>query len=139
MRIHSKIPVFLLAVFITFGLSCSKFEDGPKISLLSKNKRISREWKVEYNLNLATKIEHSADFAGWLLSFKSDGTYSNIIIYDQTQTTTTGSWALVGDNQLRLNFNTAAGEQIEFYTILRLTSNELWLKNEFEEIHYFTD
>jgi len=139
MGTYSKIITFSLIVLMAIASSCSKYEDGPKFSLLSKSKRISREWKVEYSINLATQVEHSADFAGWLLNFNSDETYTKTTIYKQLQTTTNGSWELIGNNQLKLVFNTSVGEKIEFYTILRLTKKELWLKTEFEEIHYYND
>ena len=139
MGTHSKILALSFVILMAVASSCSKYEDGPKFSLLSKNKRISRDWKVEYSINLATQVEHSADFAGWLLNFSSDGTYTYTTIYNQLQTTTSGNWELIGDTQLRLNYSTASGEQIVFYTILRLTKKELWLKNEFEEIHYYND
>ncbi|MCF6242132.1 MAG: hypothetical protein L3J74_12400 [Bacteroidales bacterium] len=128
--------VFLISILL---FSCSKFEDGPKISLLSKNKRISRIWKVEYSINLSTNIEHSADFDGWTLEFSKDGTYNQNIIYGETQNLINGNWEFIGDNQIRLNFNSASGEQIAFYTILRLSKKELWLKDEKEEIHYYSE
>ena len=136
---YPQIFTFILIAFVSFSFSCSKYEDGPKISLLSKKRRISREWKTEYGINLATGIEHSADFAGWLLSINEDGTFSNVIIYNLVQTTYIGSWEFIGDNQIRFDFNSVTGEQIEFYTILRLSRKELWVKNEYEEIHYYSD
>lgn len=135
-QINTLYIVFLMSFFV---FSCSKYEEGPKISLLSKNKRISREWKVEYSVNLSTNIEHSADFQDWSLEFIKDGTYNQTIVYGQTQTTITGNWEFIGDNQLRFNFIAAGEEQIVFYTILRLSKNELWLKDEKEEIHYYSE
>ena len=136
---HLKIYTFVLIAFVSVNLSCSKYEDGPKISLLSKKNRISRDWKTGYAINLATGIEHSADFASWLLSINKDDTFSNQIFYNLEQTNYNGNWKFIGDNQIRFDFNTATGEQIEFYTILRLSRKELWVKNEFEEIHYYFD
>ncbi len=136
---YPKIYTFILIAFVSVNFSCSKYEDGPKISLLSKKSRISRDWKTEYATNLATGIEHSADFADWLLSINKDGTFSNQIIYDLVQTTYKGNWEFIGDNQIRFSFNSATGEQIDFYTILRLSRKELWVKNEYEEIHYYSD
>ncbi len=131
-----KYIVWALIIFLS---ACSKYEDGPKISLLSKTKRISRVWKVEYSINLDTGVEHSADFNAWLLEFSKDGTYSQTIVYGEIQNTYNGKWSFIGDNQIRLNFNTEAGEQIVFYTILRLSKKELWLKDEKEEVHYYSD
>ncbi len=130
--------IYFLIAFISFNFSCSKFEDGPKISLLPKKTRISRDWKVEYSINLATNIEHSADFADWLLSIDKNGSFTNTVIYNSVKTTYNGSWEFIGNNQIRYTFSTLTGDQIEFYTILRLSRKEFWVKNEYEEIHYYS-
>lgn len=136
---YSKIFALIFIAFVFINFSCSKYEYGPKISLLSTKSRISREWKTEYSVNLTNGIEHSADYAGWLLSIGKDGTFSNVTIYNLVQTTYNGNWEFIGDNQIRFNSNIATGEQIEFYTILRLSRKELWVKNKYEEIHYYSD
>jgi len=130
---------FIIIASISISFSCSKYEDGPAISLLPKTTRLSREWKTEYSINLATGIEHSADFANWLLTIDKGGTFTNISIYNLLETTYTGNWELIGDNQIRFNYNANSGEQIEFYTILRLSKKELWVKNNLIEIHYYSD
>ncbi len=137
--IKQKNTLYIVFLSTILLFSCSKFEEGPKISLLSKNKRISRIWKVEYSINLSDGIEHSADFEGWTFEFSKDGTYNQTIIYGESQTTITGNWEFIGDNQIRLNFNAAGEEQIDFYTIMRLSKKELWLKDEKEEIHYYSE
>lgn len=119
--------------------SCSKFDDGPLFSLLSVKKRLSRDWKVEFSRNLETGIEHSADFEGWLLSIEKGGTYSNTINYGGIHIQYNGNWELIGQNQLRLDYEATTGNITEFYIIMRLTKKELWLKNTFEEIHYYSD
>ncbi len=135
----SKIIVFFIISALSFASSCSKYEDGPTISLLSSTNRISREWKTEYSINLETGIEHSADFANWLLTIDKGGSFSNKTIYNGLEITFNGSWTFIGDNQIRFNFNDNTGEQIEFYTILRLSNDEFWIKNSLEEIHYYSD
>ena len=137
--IKQKNTLYIVFLSTILLFSCSKFEEGPKISLLSKNKRISRIWKVEYSINLSDGVEHSADFEGWTFEFSKDGTYNQTIIYGESQTIITGNWEFIGDNQIRLNFNIAGEEQIDFYTILRLSKKELWLKDEKEEIHYYSE
>ena len=138
MAAYPKIFAFILLAFIPTGLSCSKYDNGPKISLVTKKNRISRDWKTQYSVNLNTGIEHSADYTGWLLSINKDGAYSNVISYNLEQTTHNGDWEFLGDNQVRFKFTTT-DEQIEYYTILRLSRKEFWIKNEYEEIHYYSD
>lgn len=135
----SKILVFILISLIGISSSCSKYESGPKISFLPKKTRISREWKTEYSINLKSGIEHSADYSAWLLTFEKGGVFTKYSVYNLLETTTTGNWEFVGKNQIRYDYTTNSGEQIEFYTILRLSRKELWIKNDLEEIHYYSD
>jgi len=135
----SKILVFVLLALISSNFACSKYEDGPKISLLPKKMRISKEWKIEYSVNLKTGIEHSADFSGWLLTIDKGGTFSNASVYNLLETTISGNWEFVGTNQIRFNYSAVSGEQIDFYTILRLSRKEFWIKNDLVEIHYYSE
>ena len=123
-----------LAILLT---ACSRFEEGPYFSLLSVKKRLARQWKVEYSVNLETGISHSADFEGWLLDFEKDGSFTRTIFYDQSQTDYKGNWEIIGSNRIRFDYNTNSGNATEDYIIQRLTKKQLWLKNSIEEIHYF--
>jgi hypothetical protein len=137
-KILNKIIFFILLIGIV-PLSCSKFEDGPYFSLLTTKQRLSREWKVQYSIDLQTGISHSADFEGWLLSFSKNGTFTNSIIYNQEQINYSGKWEIIGKNQIRFEYQIESGTSIQFYTILRLTKKELWLNDLKEEIHYYSD
>jgi hypothetical protein len=130
---------YLFFLLIFFAISCSKFEDGPYFSLLTSKQRLAREWKVEYSINLSTGISHSADFDGWILSFDKNGTYNQTIIYNQVQEDYSGQWEILGKNQLKLQYTANSENVVNFYTILRLAKNELWLKSESEEIHYYSN
>ena len=130
----------LVFLFIIFShTACSKFEEGPAISLLPVKTRIARDWKTEYVINLESGIVHSADFNGWLLSVSKNGTFVNTIIYDLQSSAYSGNWELIGKNQVKLSYSDNSGEIEEYYTITRLTKHELWLKDNFEEIHYYSD
>jgi len=127
----------LFILILSFLLSCSKFEDGPAISFLSVKNRIAQSWKVEYILNLSTGISHSADFEGWLFTLEKDGSFVKTVLYNQLETIYNGSWELTQKNIIRLEYTTLSGTVVEFYTILRLTKNEFWIKDQFQEIHYY--
>jgi hypothetical protein len=130
---------YLFFLIMIFAISCSKYEDGPYFSLLTSKQRLAREWKVEYSINLSTGVSHSADFDGWLLSFDKNGTYNQTVIYNQVQANYSGKWEILGKNQLKLQYTANSENVVNFYTILRLTKKELWLKNESEEIHYYSN
>jgi hypothetical protein len=133
-----KSIIFLLLIQILIS-NCSKYEDGPFFSFLSAKQRLAREWKVEYAINLSTGVTHSADFEDWRLSFNKDGSFSYKVIYNLVETEYKGKWEILGKNQIKTNYTSNSLEIVEFYTILRLTKKELWLKNSSEEIHYYTD
>ena len=127
----------LFILILSFSLSCSKFEDGPAFSLLPVKNRIARSWKVEYVLNIATEISHSVDFDDWLFTLEKDGSFVKTLQYNQVETIYKGSWELTQKNLLKLEYTASSGTIVEFYTILRLTKNEFWLKDQFQEIHYY--
>ena len=129
----------LLFICLQFIISCSKYDDGPYFSLLTAKQRISRQWKVEYTINLATGTTHSADYDGWLLSFNKSGSFSQTVIYNQQQSVYQGKWEFLGKNQIKLEYPGSPQSMIEFYTIIRLTKKELWLRNDSEEFHYFSE
>ncbi len=130
--------VFFLLITGTLFQSCSKFTDGPLISLRTKKQRIVGEWKIEYSVNLKTNVKHSADYDAWIFSIKKDGSFTNTIYYGDTETSINGSWIFI-DNQIKLEQTNKSGEIQEFYTILRLTKKEFWIKNKVEEIHYYSE
>jgi len=133
-----KYTLFFLAVTLLFA-ACSKFEEGPYFSLLTVKQRLAREWKVEYSKNLESGIEHSADFEGWILSFDKGGSFNKTILYGTNKIDYNGKWEITGNNRLRFDFTTTSGNLSEFYNILRLTKKQLWLKNTYEEIHYYSN
>jgi hypothetical protein len=134
----SNLTVALIFILFVYH-SCSRFDEGPLISLKSVKSRLCRDWKTEYVLNISTGIKHSADYEDWLFSPDKDGSFSNKIIYNQILQTQNGIWELIGSNQLKLEYPSESGDIVEFYTILRLTKKELWLQNPVQEIHYYSE
>jgi len=131
--------IIVLILIYSLSLSCSKFEDGPTLSFISAKARISREWKVEYVKNLSTGITHSADYEGWLFTLDKNGSFIKTEPYNLSENTFNGEWELIGKNILRIEYIAASGSIIEFYKILRLTKKELWLEDEIQEIHYYSE
>ena len=130
------LPFFAISFLF---VSCSKFEDGPYFSLLTVKQRLAREWEVEYSRNLESGIEHSADFEGWVLNFEKGGAFSKTVLYGANKIEYTGSWEIIGKNRLSFDYSTTSGDVREFFTILRLTKKQLWVKSDYEEIHYYSN
>lgn len=142
----------LVLVAFTLLFSCSKYEDGPSVSLKSKTKRITGEWEVisvadtslsDFKLRLSIEEDGDASFtpiinigfmtidqisigAQWEWTYKKEGIQ---IIVDMDAVSELLSVA--GD----FNVNTSAllKEKFEF-DILRLTNDELWIRDESDSV-----
>lgn len=137
----SKFSILVTALILILFIqtSCSKFDEGPLISLQSVKSRLCRDWKTEYVINISTGIKHSADYQNWLFTPEKDGTFNNKIIYNQIQQTYSGTWEIIGSNQLKLEYSAESGNISEFFTIIRLTKKELWVQDLDQEIHYYSE
>lgn len=100
--------------------SCGKYEDGPGFSLLTKTKRLSRDWDEKEYIN--TSGVTITDTGTDLLTFEKDGVAKvsfGALVF-------TGTWEFTSDKEkLRLFFDGGVDE----LTILRLTNKELWTKD----------
>lgn len=109
--------------------ACGKYEEGPGLSLRSKKARVANEWKVVYAYDHKDQVEITSDFNGETFVFSKDGGY---LKNDEGVTKKTGTWDFITDKEeIAISFPT----DIKKYTILRLKENEMWLKDDEEEIH----
>lgn len=115
-------PVLVLA-------ACSKYEDGPAISLRSKYERISNTWKVSSALKNGE--DHTPEFngvyGGYVLDIRKNETYS--LTYTPTGGHTVndnGRWNFTSD-QLKVMFTDEEGRVTE-YLILKLKEKEFWVQ-----------
>lgn len=138
---------FILALFSFVATSCGKYEEGPKISLASKNARLINTWKIDEVFKNGAAQTVTADEKDDYYEVKKDGVLSVTFVSSGYTMTYAGTWEFTADNaNLRLAY-TGSLLGIPFtsdeeYTILRLTSDELWLEqvegsNTFE-YHYIT-
>ena len=142
----SKILVAVIAIAFV-AVSCGKYEEGPKFSLASKNARLINTWKIDEIYKNGASQTVTADQKDDYVEAKKDGVLSVTYVSSGFTTTYTGTWEFTADKaNLRLTY-TGSLLGIPFtsdeeYTILRLTSDELWLEqvegsNTFE-YHYIT-
>jgi len=119
--------LFLITIaFAAFSLifsGCTKYEDGPKISILSAKSKISKDWTL-YKIYDEDGKEESY-IPVFTFSFTKEGAFEKTFI-----TTTTGTREIDGAN-LTLTYTTDLGIGVvtthENYTIDRLSGDELWL------------
>lgn len=112
--------------------SCSKYEDGPAISLKSKRARLVGKWKV---VQIGTQIIHSQDDYSVEMQFDKDGDARMIVGTNYTSyygytyfygTTYVGSWDF-GTHKQTLDL-ILDGTAVNF-DIRRLTKDEVWLED----------
>lgn len=142
-KVLTIISLFILSVAV-FN-SCSKYEDGPGISLRSKKARMANTWKIDKITDLDTGEEiNQNDFLG--ISDSTGMTESVVITFDIKKdgkidviatfvsfpiTVASGTWEFVGETGIKISatyINATSPEVIEG-TILRLANNELWIKD----------
>ncbi|MGL5890399.1 MAG: hypothetical protein ACRC3B_10965 [Bacteroidia bacterium] len=122
-------------LLLTFS-SCGKYEEGPGVSLISKEKRLEELWKLEkYSHNGVNKMDSAFHYLGYSYNLRfsdvNDGDYTE---YAQEcegcsdQISWTGKWRFENDKEdIVLEPNGREIGQRRF-RILRLTQNDLYLE-----------
>ena len=126
-----NLKIMAIAVFVaSIGIvsSCSKYEDGPKLTLRTKKARLVGKWELkEYvdedgNTHEATDSEH--------MTLQRDGDHT---IVDNGYSYS-GKWDLSNDKKhLKISLTPASTVSMKIY---RLTNKELWLEGPHIVNHY---
>lgn len=130
-----KIINILLVVFLFSVVGCTKYDDGPAFSLLSKKARITNTWKMEKYIYDNGTSTTDVDEGTMTLNKDMSATMS---IGVTGGFALTGTWEFIEDKGgIRLSFNIFNTITNKDYTILRLKSKELWVydKDDKVEIH----
>lgn len=131
--------VFLTAFVLS---SCGKYEDGPMFSLLPKTMRLQKQWRLDKRFINGVEQTLTTDDKDDYFELKKDGVLEVTNVSGSFSTTTTGKWELTSSKEILVFTYSFGGYDFNIeYTILRLTSKELWLKytnssSEEEENHY---
>lgn len=125
------IKIFTLSFLIVSLISCSKYEEGPSISLLPKNSRLQQKWRpiqsVDSGSNTVTNIDSDGSFLefikGGSLQYYNDATMSFIGV-----AAATGTWEFSSDKtQVTITYELAGFSATNTYTINKLKINSLAL------------
>lgn len=119
----------LIVAGLLLAASCTKYEEGPTISLVPRADRIANTWII------ASASEDGQDISGqydqYEIYFTDDGDAELTADYSlggiQYSLVTEGTWSLVNDDE-ELVVDYQDDSQDERYQILRLTQDELWLR-----------
>lgn len=134
-RVHplQQISIFILTVglFAIFALTgCHKYEEGPTLSLRSREGRVANGWKVPYFTRNQIDVTMKYDFITF--DFNKNGRFSwSQQLAGETALVLEGTWLLVdGDEYLRLTFDDKTkswGQDMMQMEIRQLKENEMRL------------
>ena len=119
----SFLGLFAVAAIMT---SCSRYEEGPGFTLLSKKARFSGEWSVSNVTLNGTDITSQFLPSGTTYSFvtEKDGTWTTTISASGFNSTGTGTWELYEDDVIIVT-NGSADTDGDTTQILQLKNKEM--------------
>ena len=106
--------------------SCGKYEDGPKLSLLSKKTRVAGDWDVKSVGSQVLGSEYNLT-----MSFDKDGSLTYTYSYAGYTESYAGSWDFSSDKE---NLVVTVGGDIDTLEIKRLTNKEMWLDDDYSAV-----
>lgn len=115
----------VIIILLILSTSCSKYEEGPFISFQTKTERLVRSWE-------RTEVLENGEPSGFGGSvsyfFSEDGTGG--IDYFAEDATILWEFDKKKENLL---IKVGSNSEYKSYKILRLTEDELWLENSWDE------
>ena len=120
-----KLSVILLVLFIF--TACSKYDDGPLVSLRKRETRVANVWKVEKAVDL-----NGADSTALYFLKKWELTNNYSVIYFVNNVKHFGRWQFTA-NEDNVEF-VYDSLPTETYTIKMLTEDELVIRNRATDI-----
>ncbi|MDX2284030.1 MAG: lipocalin family protein [Bacteroidia bacterium] len=119
------VMILLAAAGILLG-GC-KYEEGPILSLRSREDRVANTWKVVSATDEDGK-DVSDEFSSWKFTFSLDSTAQLTYNLGSISANLNGTWELTeSDDRLTINLGGLFGTQE--YIILRLTEDEFWVRD----------
>lgn len=119
---NRKFFIVVVAVILLFNFSsCSKYEDGPSMSLRTKKARLTGEWELQ-------EIDGNNVSGEEIWEFVSDGDFEATYEDDGDKTTNKGEWTWE-DEKEKIEIDIDDGGKFEM-EILRLTNSELIMEDD---------
>lgn len=109
--------------------SCSKYDEGPGVSLRSKKERVANTWEIEKAMRNGEDV--TSDYDEYTLRTTKDGDAELAALYSSGSFSfeyeTQGTWMFTDDKEsLMLDFENDDADRN--YQILRLAEDEMWLR-----------
>lgn len=131
---RSSLLLSFAVLFLMSGLQSCKYPDGPFISLQSKEARIAGTWDFEKVTENGEDRTNDYSSFNWTFTEDNDATAA-AEISPNVFVELNGTWALLQKGEifqttLAGSFLGVPVSQVNEYTILRLTKDEFWVRNE---------
>lgn len=125
--LKSITALFFGATFLI--TSCSKYEDGPAISLISRTERVANTWKVEEAY--ADNEDVTDDYRVYEVYLSKDGdaelTAEYELLGQDFSIETDGTWQFTNNaDNIKVDFENDDADNE--YQILKLTETEFWIR-----------
>ena len=155
--IQKKTKIVLMLLISIFVLSCSKYDEGPFISLRSPEKRVAGLWELnELMINDISYLNtYMLDtvYLRFSVAGEKDNIYIALVEDNKSSAQLSLSALTFNDKKDKLTFNLTSNgiysdltdpiftlipaihDSVE-WTIHRLTMNEMWLQSTYQNIDY---
>jgi hypothetical protein len=117
--------LFLVAIVASLAFSsCKKYEEGPSLTLRSRESRITGEWKMTKDTENGAAQTIDPNFR---MKIEKGGT----LTWTNTTGSMAGTWEFISnDEKVRFTFTYAGFTSSDDWTIMRLSSKELFLEQQ---------
>lgn len=122
-------------MIITLAPACKKYEEGPAVSLKSKKERIANTWKIDRATDDGEDVTENFDQYTLMLTKDGDATLNARYSWGDVDiiVETDGTWEF-DDKKEEIHFNYEDDDADVNYQILKLKEDELWLREEGEDL-----
>lgn len=126
-----KIITLCIICIIALG-SCTKFEEGPFVTLRTNKQRIAQTWLLEAKYDAANG--QAVTFSdNNKMTFSKEGDFTNTVSGVEV---ISGTWAFKGDDELQLTYTVFGLTNADTYRIIKLYYDEFWIIDDDYEYHY---
>lgn len=125
MKTFKTLSLAILSLAFVMG-SCSKYEEGPALSLRTKKARITGEWEVEKYVSSDGTESYPSENDDSTVELEKDGTYK----VNSPFGTVEGTWEFSDDKEsIKTTFSQGGFSQTFTEKIIRLTNKEFWIED----------
>ena len=132
----NKLFAYPILFLMVFAISCTKYEEGPKISFLSDSKRLCQQWALVsyYDSSTGETNTNSVEDATEVSTFSEDGTGVTTVSSFLGPVDLSFTCSFIDDTQLEI---TISGLATSTETITKLSSKELWTRSSNGDVQKF--